>query len=218
MNQETQPSPPRTFSITLPRQARWMVAGAFVGGLLLFGLTWLSGRDKEFFQADGQPEASQDVALAPLPAPLAAGGASHMPDPQPANAQTRPHLVEEPTPPPPAPVAEAPASTAAAVEPAAPPSSPATGGDSPPQRIAAQSPAPTYPASALRKGESGVVLLNVSVDPQGRPTRVRVAQRSGSRALDRAAIEAVQRWHFQPAMAAGQPVAGQVQVPIEFSR
>lgn len=217
MNEETQPSPPRTFSVTLPRQARWMVAGAFVGGLLLFGLTWLSGRDKVFFQADGQPEASQDIALAPLPAPLAAGGASQMPDPQPASAQARPHLVEEPAPAAPAPVAEVPASPDVGAPPAAAPPPPPATGDSAPQRIAAQSPAPAYPASALRKGESGVVLLNVTVDAQGRPTRVRVAQRSGSRALDRAAVEAVERWRFQPAMAAGQPVDGQVQVPIEFS-
>ena len=90
-------------------------------------------------------------------------------------------------------------------------------GDSPPLRIAEHSPPPEYPASALRKGERGVVMLSVAVDAQGRPTRVRVVQRSGSRALDRAAVEAVQRWRFQPALSAGQAVAGEVEIPIEFS-
>ena len=69
----------------------------------------------------------------------------------------------------------------------------------------------------MRKGERGVVLLKVMVDAQGRPERVRVIQRSGSRALDRAAMEAVQQWRFQPAVSAGQPVAGEVEIPIEFS-
>ena len=40
---------------------------------------------------------------------------------------------------------------------------------------------------------------------------------SGSRDLDRAAMQAVRRWRFEPAMAGGQPTVGQVIVPIDFN-
>lgn len=216
MTEELQQPSSRNFSITLPRRALLWVAGAFVLGLLLFALIWFSSRDKTFLQADGQPSPAQEVALAPLPTPLSAGGASQMPAAQPGSGQPRPHLVEEPAPPAPTPLAEA-----TGVQEPTTTLPMQTGTDSssdrPPLRIAGQSPAPEYPASALRKGESGVVLVNVLVDAQGLPSRVSVAQRSGSRALDRAALNAVRRWRFQPALSAGQPVPGEVQIPIEFS-
>ena len=216
MTEELQQQPPRTFSITFPARARLLVAGAFALGILLFLVTWLSGRDKSFFQADGEASPAQDIALAPLPAPMAAGGASQMPAPQPGNDQSKPHLVEEAPPAAPAAVVEAPP-VAPAAPTAAPAAAPTPAADAPPQRIAEQSPAPQYPASALRKGERGVVVVNVLVDSQGRPSRVAIAERSGSRALDRAAVDAVQRWRFQPATSAGQAVPGEVQIPIEFS-
>ena len=42
------------------------------------------------------------------------------------------------------------------------------------------------------------------------------SQRSGSRDLDRAAVNAVRQWRFQPAQRDGQAVAGAVTVPIDF--
>ena len=66
-------------------------------------------------------------------------------------------------------------------------------------------------------GQAGTVVLEVVVDAQGRPTSIDVARRSGSRDLDRAAVEAVSRWQFEPARdAAGNPVAGSLSVPIDF--
>jgi len=54
------------------------------------------------------------------------------------------------------------------------------------------------------------------VGADGVPTSVEVAQRSGSRDLDRAAVNAVRQWRFQPAQRDGQAVAGAVTVPIDF--
>ena len=119
MTEELQQQPSPTFSIVLPQRARWIVAGAFLLGLLLFLIGWLSGRDKTFFQAEGQPAPAQDIALAPLPAPLAAGGASQMPAPAASPPQERPHLVEEPVAAEPAAVAEPAIAAATAVPPAA---------------------------------------------------------------------------------------------------
>jgi len=85
-----------------------------------------------------------------------------------------------------------------------------------PKRILAQSPAPEYPAQALRRGEGGTVLLRVNVGADGRPTDIAFADRSNSRELDRAARDAVSKWRFTPATRNGKPVAAVVEVPVEF--
>lgn len=100
--------------------------------------------------------------------------------------------------------------------PAAPTPAPATTGNSQPMPIAGQSPPPTYPAAALRAGETGSVVVRVDVDATGYPNNATVIQRSGSRELDRAATDAVRRWRFTPAQSNGQPVPGSIEVPFDF--
>ena len=85
-----------------------------------------------------------------------------------------------------------------------------------PVPIPGQTPAPEYPPAAMRSGDQGTVLVRVEVGADGVPTSVEVAQRSGSRDLDRAAVNAVRQWRFQPAQRDGQAVAGAVTVPIDF--
>ena len=75
---------------------------------------------------------------------------------------------------------------------------------------------PTYPPEAFRAGEEGTVLVRVDVDASGNPTNVDVARRSGSRELDRAALDAVRKWRFDPAIKDGKPVAASAEVPVEF--
>ena len=82
----------------------------------------------------------------------------------------------------------------------------------------ADAPAPRYPPRALREGRSGLVVLEVLVDVDGRPIDVAVAQSSGHRDLDRAAQRQVlEAWRFRPAMRNG--VAGRAigRVPVEFN-
>ena len=76
---------------------------------------------------------------------------------------------------------------------------------------------PDYPREAFRAGEQGRVLLSVQVGADGVPTDVQVAESSRSRDLDRAAVEAVRKWRFEPALDNGQAVASTVQVPIDFT-
>lgn len=75
---------------------------------------------------------------------------------------------------------------------------------------------PEYPPAAARAREEGTVIVRVSVDASGTPTDVSLARRSGSRDLDRAALSAVRKWRFRPAIKDGRKVASVAEVPIDF--
>lgn len=82
--------------------------------------------------------------------------------------------------------------------------------------IAGRNPQPEYPRDAQRRGQSGRVLLRVDVGADGTATNVDFVQRSGTPELDRAAMNAVRKWHFSPARRDGKPIASSVNVPIDF--
>ena len=62
----------------------------------------------------------------------------------------------------------------------------------------------------------GTVVVLAEVDAQGNPVDVRVVERSGERDLDRAAVNAVRQWRFEPAMRNGKAIATSVKVPVDF--
>lgn len=192
----------------LSRLAWLAIAGAFVLGLLLFALLWIDQRNGDrFYRVDGPSATGAAQRFDPLPAPLPASSAvdNASGTQQRDDAMQGPQTVEAPTVPPPAlPSTQAPdASAVAAMAPVAPP-------------VPIESPAPRYPPAALRRGESGSVVLRVHVGVDGVPYDVDIVDSSRSRLLDRAAIDAVRRWRFRPAQRDGQAVIGQVQVPISF--
>jgi protein TonB len=78
-------------------------------------------------------------------------------------------------------------------------------------------PTPEYPIASRRRREEGVVLLNVAVDADGIPSTITINHSSGYPLLDEAALDAVRRWSFEPARAAGVPVFSTVVVPVRFS-
>ncbi len=78
-------------------------------------------------------------------------------------------------------------------------------------------PAPDYPIPSKRRREEGIVLLNVQVQVDGTPAAVSLNRSCGHPLLDRAALDAVRRWTFEPARAAGVPVSSLVVVPVRFS-
>jgi protein TonB len=67
---------------------------------------------------------------------------------------------------------------------------------------------PNYPASAARDGETGTTTLALLVGADGRVSSARVEQSSGSRVLDRAAVNALSLCRFKPAMNNGMAEAG----------
>ncbi|MGC3981545.1 MAG: energy transducer TonB [Steroidobacteraceae bacterium] len=55
---------------------------------------------------------------------------------------------------------------------------------------------PQYPSASRRAGESGTVLLDIVVGPDGVPTEINVERSSGFQALDQSAVAAVRKWRF----------------------
>lgn len=185
----------------------WIVL-AFLAGLLLFAIVLMRSGREEFPRTGEVAPAGSTRDYAPLPAPLPSDGTNTVRLPSaPDNGlpdHTEPRLVEtRPAPPPPASAAPEPAQASAYVE---------------PQPIPGRTPAPRYPVRALRRGEEGVVNVRAHIGPDGVPTAVSVVSGSGSRDLDRAALDAVRRWRFRPAQQNGRPTVGTVVVPIAFAR
>jgi len=85
-----------------------------------------------------------------------------------------------------------------------------------PASFASQQP-PDYPADALAAGQSGTVVLLVTVGADGSPIRVVVEKSSHVRSLDRAAVEAAKTWRFRPAVRRGQYADAVVRVPVTFN-
>jgi len=75
---------------------------------------------------------------------------------------------------------------------------------------------PVYPAEAQAKGQQGAVTLLIHVSPAGLPLGTEVIESSGFVVLDQAAREAVETWHFLPALRDGAPVAADMPLRVRF--
>jgi TonB family protein len=73
---------------------------------------------------------------------------------------------------------------------------------------------PAYPASALRMGIQGPVLLLATVSKTGDISAVKIL--SGDASLARAASDAVKQWKYKPYLLDGSPVEIQTQVTVNF--
>ncbi|GAA0889893.1 energy transducer TonB [Rhodanobacter soli] len=73
-----------------------------------------------------------------------------------------------------------------------------------------------YPTAAMRARQEGWVLVSFTVDPDGKTSNVKVVQSQPRRVFDRAAIDAVERYLFTPAMNGGTAVSSTKQQRIEF--
>jgi TonB family protein len=87
------------------------------------------------------------------------------------------------------------------------------GGVSAPRAI--YDPEPEYTDEARKAKMQGVVLLSVVIGADGRAHNVYVARSLGM-GLDQKAIEAVNKWKFEPAMKDGQPVPVFVNIEVNF--
>ena len=79
-----------------------------------------------------------------------------------------------------------------------------------------KNPPPRYPDRARRHGLHGTALLEVLVTRQGRVGDARLFESSGHGLLDRAALQAVRDWLFEPGRQGNEVVEMWVRVPVRF--
>jgi protein TonB len=91
----------------------------------------------------------------------------------------------------------------------------AEGSEERPARIASGFP-PAYPGVALRMGWEGAVLCELEIDAAGRVLSVSVLESSGYEVLDQAAVEALEKWRFEPGTRAGLAVTSRLEHRIRF--
>jgi len=73
---------------------------------------------------------------------------------------------------------------------------------------------PTYPEIAKQARVQGIVILECTIDPQGRVQNVKVLR--GIPLLDQAAIDAVKQWVYTPTLLNGVPVPVIMTVTVNF--
>ena len=127
------------------------------------------------------------------PAPSVDAGAA-----SPANELQGIAVSSEVAPPPPPTVAAAPVKV---------------GGEINPPKIIS-SVMPVYPSIARSTGIQGAVVVEASVNQSGNVVATKVI--SGPPMLRQAAVDALRRWKYQPAMLNGEPVAVQITVTMQF--
>ncbi len=200
----------------LSRRAWLMVAAGFGAGFLVFLMLWLDMRDNgNFYRAEDKTESVDGQVFEPLPAPMAGGDRSAS-----GLSEAAEDALRNPRPLPPPVAAPAPTNVPAQgpVADSAQQGNTTSSGLAPGSvPVAISKPAPRYPSDALRNGETGKVVVRIEVGADGEPTAVSVVARSGSRSLDRAAVQAAKRWRFRPAQQNGRAVTGAVEVPIAFA-
>jgi len=73
---------------------------------------------------------------------------------------------------------------------------------------------PVYPTLARNQRISGSVVIDASIDANGRVTTMKVV--SGPTLLHQSAMDALKQWKYQPAMLNGTPVSMHLSVAIQF--
>jgi periplasmic protein TonB len=144
-----------------------------------------------------------DQEKQPAPAPVR---------PQPSVAAARQPVAA------PAPASPAPLPLAAAPEPVrvaqlTPPSAPAHASTGP---VLRQSVQPFYPPDAKRTRRQGWVDVQFIVEANGKVSHAVVADADPKYLFDRAAVAAVERWEFTPAMNGDEPVPATLRQRIQF--
>jgi TonB family protein len=76
--------------------------------------------------------------------------------------------------------------------------------------------APSYPASERQSGGEGWVIVNMMIDPQGKPYEATVVESTGNRVFEKAALAAVANWRFEPASLNGTPIHAGGNYKLQF--
>jgi protein TonB len=152
------------------------------------------------------PQPMQQLAPPEVVVPKVEVEVAPAPDPAPLQATTTPD---------PAPFPATPFEAAPDTAPSTPASTPSASTGQMRTAVLADAKAcalPDYPARAVREGVSGTTMLALLVGPDGRVSSARVERSSGSRDLDKAAVNALSLCRFKPATHNGVPEAAWAQL------
>lgn len=75
---------------------------------------------------------------------------------------------------------------------------------------------PNYPRRALERGVSGWVDVFFTISPEGGTTEITVRQSDPKKVFDKAAMEAVAKWEFQPVEFRGQIISQRAAARLKF--
>ena len=75
---------------------------------------------------------------------------------------------------------------------------------------------PVYPHASSLLGEQGVVVVRMTIGADGLVRAVALLQSSGYPRLDEAALAAIGKWRFTPAVENGEPVDSMQDLPVRF--
>ncbi len=73
-----------------------------------------------------------------------------------------------------------------------------------------------YPRWALDHDSEGTLVVAIEIRVDGTAGRWKIMQSSGHKLLDRAAVNAIRTWRFEPARERGKPIVSCIQIPIRF--
>lgn len=74
---------------------------------------------------------------------------------------------------------------------------------------------PVYPLFARRAGREGRVVLQLSIDEEGKLVNIEVVVSAGN-GFDDSAVKAIRRSSFSPAMVNGSPIRSRTELPVRF--
>jgi len=73
-----------------------------------------------------------------------------------------------------------------------------------------------YPRDAARDGTEGWVQVEFTISPEGTPRNLKVLDSKPAAVFDKAALESVGKWRFEPVMKNGAPVAQRAVLQVRF--
>ncbi len=75
---------------------------------------------------------------------------------------------------------------------------------------------PVYPQAAIQANVQGDVKVQATIDETGRVTKMKVI--SGPMMLQRAAMDAVRQWRYEPSILNDKPIAVEEVITVKFRR
>ena len=77
-------------------------------------------------------------------------------------------------------------------------------------------PLPPYPPMSKRLGEQGTALVEVWIGSDGLPKQASVRKSSGFERLDKASVDAVMAWRYNPGKRGSTPEAMAMLIPLQW--